>query len=260
MGVVAIGFFLIILAAILILNRQRTPTDGNMNASSVLEAETKFVDGKSIDSAELSKKMLNNQNLVIIDIRSRPEFDKEHIRKSKNMLINDLTGLPKDKEYVIVFGDSSTAELSSLGTKLEDNGINNFSYLKGGFLSWKSGYNATVSEGDPNSFLDQAKVKYISSDELNKAMRTEKNIYPIDLRSNGQFVEGHIKGSANIPLSNLENEESKIPSGKKIILYDVDGLGAFKGSVRLYDLGFFNVLCLSDGFGAWKNKGFEIVK
>jgi hydroxyacylglutathione hydrolase len=150
--------------------------------------------------------------------------------------------------------------LNSFGKKLEDNGISNFSYLKGGFSGWKSGYNATVSEGDPNSFLDQAKVKYISSDELNKIMGTEKNIYLIDLRSNSQFTDGHIKGSANIPLNNLENEENKIPLGKKIVLYDTDGLGAFKGAVRLSDLGFFNVLNLSDGFEVWKKKGFEITK
>jgi len=58
----------------------------------------------------------------------------------------------------------------------------------------------------------------------------------------------------------LESERNKIPVGKKIILYDKDGLWAFQGAVRLFDMGFFNVFCLSDGLDSWQQKKYPLAK
>jgi rhodanese-related sulfurtransferase len=58
----------------------------------------------------------------------------------------------------------------------------------------------------------------------------------------------------------LEKRKKDIPIGKKIVLYDNDGLGAFKAGVRLFDMGFFNTFTLSDGLDAWKKKNYELVK
>jgi len=61
-------------------------------------------------------------------------------------------------------------------------------------------------------------------------------------------------------LDDLEKEKAKIPLGRKVVLYDNNGLWAFMGAVRLYDMGFFNILAMSDGLEGWKNNKFELVK
>jgi len=95
---------------------------------------------------------------------------------------------------------------------------------------------------------------------LKKIMVEESNLYIVDVRKKGQFDEGHLNGAVNIFLDELENRHAEIPLGKKIILCDNDGMWAFQGAVRLFDMGIMNVFALSDGLNVWKQKGYEIVK
>lgn len=208
--------------------------------------------------------IISDNALVLIDIRNPEEFNREHIQNSKNIpasaLAEALRSMEKDKTYIIVADNLSTEDLTSMADILQKNGIENYYYLQGGLAAWKAAFNPTISEGDPRSFTDQAKVTYIKSDELKKLMSTDPNLFIVDLRKSGQFKEGHIKNAVNIFLDNLEGEKKKILPGRKVVLYDNDGLWAFKGAVRLYDLGFFNVVTLSDGLDTWKKNGFELVK
>jgi len=261
--VVAIGFMLIIAVTALILFK----TGAKERKEEAKEAEKNSVDiekVKGVEVSELSTMILGDRNFVLIDIRNPEEFKKEHIRDSKNIPASSLTetlqSADKEKKYVIVSNGLSKEDLNSMGDMFQKSGIENYFYLIGGLAAWKDEYKPTVSEGDPTSFTDQAKVTYIKSDELNKLLSSDPNLFIIDLRKSGQFKEGHIKNSVNIFLDNLESERRNIVSGKKIILYDNDGLWAFKGATKLYDLGYFNVLALSDGLDTWKEKGFEIVK
>lgn len=215
-------------------------------------------------SSDLAKKMIANKSLTVIDLRPEDSFKIEHILNSINIssdhLADAIGALDKNKTYVLLDDGLSPQIVGSSINLLSQNGFKNLFYLDGGFLAWKSQYNPTISEGDPNSFTDQSKVNYVNSDNLKNMMAKESNLYIIDLRSNDQFAVGHLKNSVNIYLDDLEKRKNEIPLGKKIILSDADGLGAFKGAVRLFDMGFFNTFALSDGLDGWKKKNFEIVK
>lgn len=39
----------------------------------------------------------------------------------------------------------------------------------------------------------------------------------VDVRTKGEYAEGHIKGSINIPLDQLTQQLSKLPKGKPVI-------------------------------------------
>jgi rhodanese-related sulfurtransferase len=56
----------------------------------------------------------------------------------------------------------------------------------------------------------------------------------IDVRSKGEFQQGHLKDSVNIPLKNLEENLSKLKKDKPIILCCASGArsGAAKGILR----------------------------
>jgi hydroxyacylglutathione hydrolase len=261
--VVAIGFLLIMGVATLIFLKP-TAKKKEDSSDSTKEVATDVEKERGVESSELFKMLLRDNTLALIDIRSPEEFSREHIQDSKNMsasvLAEALRSMDKEKTYIIVSDGLSKDDLNSMADMFRKNGIENYFYLRGGLAAWKATYNPTISEGDPKSFTDQAKVTYIKSDDLKKLISTDQNLFIIDLRKSGQFNEGHIKNAVNIFLDNLESEKNKILPGKKVVLYDNDGLWAFKGAVRLYDLGFFNIVALSDGLDTWKQKRFEIVK
>lgn len=264
-NVTLIGVILILLVSLatvvnFFLNAKKS-SESNENAS--LENQPAS-SAKSITSKELSGKIGKDKSLIIVDLRDPDSFKREHILNSKNVLLTDLekaaSGWDKNKNYVLV-GYQDLGQVSQMASQaLEGLGFEGVNYLDEGFEGWKAGFNPTISEGDPTSFADQAKVNYISSDELEKSVKEGENLYIIDLRQSENFNAGHLKGAVNIFLDDLENKYREIPSGKKIILCDKDGLWAFQGAVRLFDLGLFNVFSLSDGLDSWKQKGFEIVR
>jgi rhodanese-related sulfurtransferase len=256
----AVGFFLIMLAATLILTRQQSDRKKTETSSEMPDANGQIAKSKQISSSELASRILNENSLIILDMRSQDEFDQEHIRNSKNARPADLANLENGRLYVIVADGLSAEETDLVEKTFERSGIKDYFFLSGGFSAWKSGYNPTVSAGNPNSPVDQAKVTYVASEELKAKMDTERNLLIVDLRNKEKFAEGHLKGAVNIPLDDLERERNRIPLGKKAALYSEGAEEAFRGAVRLYDLGIFNALALSDGFEEWQKKGFEVVK
>lgn len=261
--------FLLIIFVILIFfirpnffNKKNETALPNKTASS--EEQPNPNNYSSLSSDELLEKVNAGDQLEIIDLRNIEDFAKEHLINSKNFSLQNMgdnvNSWDRDKEYVVVDDLGLTSQEIEAIKFLSDNGFFNVSYLEGGFSQWKNSLNPTINQGDPYSFSDQSKVSYIKSDDLKKIMAEENSLYIIDLRKNGQFKEGHLKGSVNIFLDDLENRYKEIPLGKKIILCDNDGMWAFQGAVRLFDLGIMNVYALSDGLNIWKQKGYEIVK
>jgi len=261
----AIGLFLIILIALVTIFRPSTLKKSDLTTvnpqNAIIE---KLKNASKISSSDLAKKISGGEDMTLVDIRSEEMFASEHLLNSINVplaKINDEMGaLNKEKAYVIVDSGSTLGSVASTVGTLSDAGFKNILYLDGGLDAWKLNYNPTISGGDPNSFTDQSKVSYIQTDKLRELLKTEKNLAIIDVRKSGQFNEGHIKDAVNIFLDDLEKRKNDIPLGKKIILYDNDGLWAFKAATRLFDMGFFNTLALSDGLNSWKQKNYEIVK
>ncbi|TNE55230.1 MAG: rhodanese-like domain-containing protein [Bacteroidetes bacterium] len=56
----------------------------------------------------------------------------------------------------------------------------------------------------------------------------------VDVRSEGEFRGGHIKGSKNIPLDQLSSKASKLPKDKAIICCCASGVrsGSAKGMLK----------------------------
>lgn len=265
--VVIIGFFLIVLVVFLFFSKASFLNKKNekIAESEIKEQKQEMESYKSIKAEELFEKMTSQKPIAIIDIREAVLFMNEHIKDSKNIPLDELemalTLLDKKVDYFIIDNsDLSPEEIQTIKI-LKGNGFESITYLEGGIFDWKNQLYPLVSIGDPNSFTDQSKVTYIKSEELKNLIPQETSfLYIIDLRNKNSFNSGHINQAVNIPLENLENQRRQIPLSKKIILYDDDGMLAFQGAVRLFDMGILNVFTLSDGLNTWKQKGFEVVK
>ena len=70
----------------------------------------------------------------------------------------------------------------------------------------------------------------------------------IDVRSKKEFLEGHINGSINIPLYDLENHIQKLPDKHcPIIIYCRSGHRSKQAKEKLERLGYENIYNLKNG-------------
>lgn len=75
----------------------------------------------------------------------------------------------------------------------------------------------------------------------------------IDVRSNGEYKDGHIKGAVNIPLPNIQNNLSKIKKDKPIITVCASGMRSASAKSLLKSKGFKEVYN-GGGWMSLKNK------
>ncbi len=71
----------------------------------------------------------------------------------------------------------------------------------------------------------------------------------IDVRSQGEFSMGSVKGSVNIPLDRLSNQLGKLKKDKTIIVFCASGMRSSQAKNILNRNGFEDVI----NGGGWKN-------
>lgn len=74
----------------------------------------------------------------------------------------------------------------------------------------------------------------------------------IDVRSNEEFALGAIPNAINIPVDDLRNKLSEIPTNKSIRIYCQAGLRGYLAQRILLQNGYNDVLNLSGGYQLWK--------
>jgi len=77
------------------------------------------------------------------------------------------------------------------------------------------------------------------------------SVFLVDVRLPSEHKSGHIPGSVNIPVDDLRNRLSELPTDKKIIIYCQIGLRGYLAHRILRQSGFDNVVNLSGGFKTW---------
>lgn len=83
----------------------------------------------------------------------------------------------------------------------------------------------------------------ITSKEAKKLIDSEKDYTILDVRTIGEYDEGHIKDAVLIPLNELiRRAESKLPDKSRLILvYCRSGVRSKQASKTLADMGYTNI-------------------
>ncbi len=71
----------------------------------------------------------------------------------------------------------------------------------------------------------------------------------VDVRTPGEFNEGHVKGSVNIPLDSVTHQLAKFKNKKNIIVFCRSGNRSSQAKLILEQNGFINVI----NGGTWNN-------
>ena len=70
----------------------------------------------------------------------------------------------------------------------------------------------------------------------------EQGAFLVDVRTPGEFAEGHVKGSVNIPLNTVASQLSKFKNKKNIVVFCRSGGRSSQAKSILNQKGFTNVV------------------
>ncbi len=107
---------------------------------------------------------------------------------------------------------------------------------------------------------EQLNPQKITRAELAELIQDGGDVLLIDVRTEGEYVEGHLPGAIVIPYDEFDLRYTEILEYKdrEVVLYcHVGGMGDFAGRVLLKN-GFTNVKNLEGGIYGWINSGGKI--
>lgn len=99
--------------------------------------------------------------------------------------------------------------------------------------------------------------KEVSAEEL-KAMLDHGKAQVVDVREADEFVQGHIPGAINVPLSAFAPDQLPLADGKLLVL---NCLGGKRSAMALDQCNMAQAAVdthLAGGFGAWVKAGLQV--
>lgn len=206
------------------------------------------------------QKLINNEPIKFIDLRTADAFATEHIPNSVLLSTTALSTYVPDPNdiLVIVYGEDDIQTYEIAKNIITERSLTAF-FIEGGYEGWKRTSNQTISQGDPNSFIDQSKIVYIGAPELLKLMNNpESNLVIIDVQSKANFERVHIQNAINIPLNELEKRSKEIPANTPLVVYGENEFVSFQAGVRLADLNVFTAKTLSGNKNLTSESGLSL--
>ncbi len=96
---------------------------------------------KNVDADEANKLINENKNIIILDVRTKGEFESGHIPKAKNIPVQQLSTrikeLEKYKDTPILVHCASGGRSPSAVKALVNNNFTQIYHLNRGLMSWK---------------------------------------------------------------------------------------------------------------------------
>ena len=213
----------------------------------------------AISPAEVYEITNNNEDYIIIDVRTQDEYNDGHLEKalliSVDVFEDVVDTLPKDKPIIVYCqGGVRSRKAAEI---LVNNGFNQV-YDMGGILYWiEEGFPIVVEEGAVSAIL------FISVDEAYKVFLEDNDYLFIDVRTEDEYKSGHIEGALHIPVTEFEERLDEIPKDRPIIVYcngsscerSVYAAGILKENYyrEVYDM-------VGGGIFEWLEKGYPIVE
>ena len=90
------------------------------------------------------------------------------------------------------------------------------------------------------------------------AQLREEGAFILDVREPSEWVEFHIPGSTLIPLGELPNRLSEIPTDQQIVVVCRSGNRSATGRDILLNAGFGEVTSMAGGVTRWQSQGLPI--
>lgn len=103
-------------------------------------------------------------------------------------------------------------------------------------------------------------IKHTDAAQAAKTLAAHPNVTVLDIRTPGEFSQGHIEGAKMIDFKSSDFAEniSKLDRNKPYIVHCASGGRSTKSLDIFKDLGFTNVTHLDGGIRGWKAAGLPL--
>jgi rhodanese-related sulfurtransferase len=107
-----------------------------------------------------------------------------------------------------------------------------------------------------------AQTSLLDANAFEKMLKTDKTVQLVDVRTPGEFAEGHIEGSVNYDFyaADFAQKIGELDRKRPVMVYCAAGGRSATAAEQLKKLGFPKVYDLDGGMGAWKKTGKKTVK
>lgn len=217
--------------------------------------------GFKIISTEQLKVMVDEkQDFVLIDARTKDEFQEAHITGAisipENKFEESLALMPADKGHLTVFycNGVKCGKSKKAAQKAAAAGYTNILVYGEGFPVWEEkGFKITAGP----EYARKIETSKMTPADLKALMAAEKKDFVVvDVRDESEFKEGHIPGAINIPSEVFAVRSGALPKEKKIIVYCNTGGRSYVAYRKLMKLAYPSIA--QTMFAEWKDAGMPV--
>jgi rhodanese-related sulfurtransferase len=213
---------------------------------------------------------------ILIDVRTKEEWDKGYIKGATLIPINDFmsreSDWPKDKNAKIVVYCGSAHRGGIAMVMLRLMGYANVRNLSGGTAAWVAaglpleGAPAAAAFNVDTYFSDYLKslpdtFNAVKVADLEAELKTANKPFLVDVRTADEYAEGFIEGAINIPIQELTKHLDLLPDlNQNIVVYCGSGHRSAIAMTALNLLGYTKVRSMLSGTSAWAAAKFPLSK
>lgn len=126
-----------------------------------------------------------------------------------------------------------------------------------------TGVDLTPDESAVLNAEDKPDIPRITTDELKSLIDSGESFLLIDVRTQDEYIKGHISGAVNIPLADIDKQIGKLSLAKDreiVTVCDNEGCNrSDQATSKLIGLGFTDVRSYSAGIHEWELSGNQLV-
>ena len=202
-----------------------------------------------LQQEDWTKQLSQDNNAVVLDVRSQQDFAKGHIPRSIFIGLDGsfapwVGALIGDVQQPILLVIPEGREEEAI-TRLSRVGFDNtLGYLKGGFDAWR------------NSSREYDMVSSISASQFKESLEHEVPVF--DVRKPNEFGSEHVIGANSTPLDFLNDHLAEFPEDETFFVHCAGGYRSMIAASILKSRGIHNVIDVAGGFAAIKDAGINI--
>jgi hydroxyacylglutathione hydrolase len=227
------------------------PLNVAMNKKGYDSIDSVMQNGLRAMSADEFEQAAEATEALILDTRSAGEFTKGFVPRSINIGLDGqfapwVGALIADvKQTLLLVTDPGKEEESVI--RLARVGFDNvIGHLKGGFATWK----ASGKEVD--------QIDRITAEEFAKRLSSGDTV--LDVRREGEFINGHVKDAKNLALDYIAEWWSSIDSNQPFYLHCQGGYRSMIAASILKARGIHNFTEIAGGYKAISESGVAVEK
>lgn len=215
-----------------------------------------------ISTDELKSLLDNKDQFILIDSRTKQEFNEAHIINAINIpdkkLQDNLAGLPADKSILLVIycNGVKCGKSKRLAEQLGPLGFTNIRIYLEGIPVWEERNLPLVTASEYNRKIQVTIIK--PADLKKMSSENKRDFVLVDVRDASEYKEGHIPGAINIPAETFAAGSGVLPKEKKIIVYCNTGSRSYLAYKKLIQLAYPDIYQAL--FADWKDMGFVVEK